>query len=965
MQLKSISLLFLFLFSFSTYLFSQTTAKNVKSLFLDSLNALIDSSESLHSTGVEIYLDGQFEESIALYQKAKDIRLSILKNSQFDKLDSSQQEIVLEGIIKSTHNIASAYYKMGKLEDAKIITLECIQIQTHFKKDRDFIVYKRMGRSYQLLADIVVETGELGDALNHYNSSLNFFFLGNYSSGQALTYLNLSYLYLLWREPDSLLKYSNKAKFHYQNFNNSLKVADCFMNSGLAYMIKKNHVKALHHFDQASHIYSQHQPESLESLSRNIHNKALTLGKLDQYQEAHFLLDSIIAKNINYKIFNLLAGNHSGKADLYYAEKKYREAKTHYQKSIQLHILAPQDKSSAIAIRNFLEKDAIFLVTDKPGLLDAMVGKAKALAGLEQYEQAQSVFDTTLQLLHKFRRDFRDNASKIQMAAIAKDLFEYAIELCIHPEVQDYDLAFQYAEMSRAFTLLEDVKHNQALKSLKDQGTILQKEYDLRLARNNLERQYQNASDPSVKNGILKALQDNKSDLDALSKILETNPEYQATMSDWAMPSTRQIKRKLLFRGQALVEYFVGEEHTYVFVLPKRGKLKVEKVAIGRDSLANLVDAFWDGLYFSAEEVELSKVLIAKYPNMAKDALLNQYVKSATGLYQLLFTPVKNLTSADKFIIIPDEALNNLAFDALLEHEPEFGNYSLFPYLGRAHTISYTHSVNLLKAMQGHVESDAILAFAPSFTGDVLKTKAPFGRLLNNKREVNDICSTNPGNCNKFLGHLATKDTFLKIVNGIPYKIIHLSTHGQADDRNPRNSYISFVQPHTELDTSQLLYASELYTLLLDVEMVVLSACETNKGLIRRGEGIMSFTRGLSAAGAKSVLSTLWSVDDRATRELMVAFYQNLSKDLPKDEALAKAKASLRNNGDFMHPYYWAGFVPIGNMQPGIEGSDNGVLWALGIVLIILVSSLLSKSALSAQESKRVLASWPIVKKLF
>ncbi|MDO8970542.1 MAG: CHAT domain-containing protein, partial [Saprospiraceae bacterium] len=115
------------------------------------------------------------------------------------------------------------------------------------------------------------------------------------------------------------------------------------------------------------------------------------------------------------------------------------------------------------------------------------------------------------------------------------------------------------------------------------------------------------------------------------------------------------------------------------------------------------------------------------------------------------------------------------------------------------------------------------------------------------------------------------------------------------------------------------LYARDLYTYTLNADMVVFSACKTGVGKLRRGEGIISMARAFSHAGAKSIVTTLWDVDDVASKDLLVDFYQQLQQGKTKDAALQQAKIDFltKNRGDggaMMHPFFWAGFIAIGDM---------------------------------------------------
>ncbi len=106
---------------------------------------------------------------------------------------------------------------------------------------------------------------------------------------------------------------------------------------------------------------------------------------------------------------------------------------------------------------------------------------------------------------------------------------------------------------------------------------------------------------------------------------------------------------------------------------------------------------------------------------------------------------------------------------------------------------------------------------------------------------------------------------------------------------------------------------AEVYALSLPADLVTLSACETALGEEVRGEGFIGLARGFLHAGARAVVASLWKVHDRATAELMKAFYVGvLQLGLPHDKALARAQKVLASQERFKSPYYWAGFVLYG-----------------------------------------------------
>jgi len=176
--------------------------------------------------------------------------------------------------------------------------------------------------------------------------------------------------------------------------------------------------------------------------------------------------------------------------------------------------------------------------------------------------------------------------------------------------------------------------------------------------------------------------------------------------------------------------------------------------------------------------------------------------------------------------------------------------------------------------------------------------------LPESRNEVETIASDLPKPSTILLGNHATKTAFTKLPLN-EYKVIHLALHGYADPEFPDRSALIFAPQSSPADDG-LLQVREIRTLPLNSELVTLSACDTGVGPV--GE----------EAGAQSVVSTLWEMEDRSTAQLMMAFYRHLSHREGKAEALREAQLELLKSGD--PPYYWAGFE--------LDGEPNATLFA-------------------------------------
>jgi CHAT domain-containing protein len=167
--------------------------------------------------------------------------------------------------------------------------------------------------------------------------------------------------------------------------------------------------------------------------------------------------------------------------------------------------------------------------------------------------------------------------------------------------------------------------------------------------------------------------------------------------------------------------------------------------------------------------------------------------------------------------------------------------------------------------------------------------------------------------------------------------------HSLTDDKDPSLSRLLFTLTPKDTTNDNDLTAAELYTTSLKADLAVLSACNTGFGTLNKGEGVMSLARAFTYAGVPSTVTSLWKVPDLTTREIMVDFYKNLKSGKTKDAALREAKLTYLNNAPesiAANPYFWAGFVPMGNMEAmnfeekrplSIWGILAGIVGVLGI----------------------------------
>ena len=335
---------------------------------------------------------------------------------------------------------------------------------------------------------------------------------------------------------------------------------------------------------------------------------------------------------------------------------------------------------------------------------------------------------------------------------------------------------------------------------------------------------------------------------------------------------------------------------------------------------------------------DLNKKIISYYGQLTdlvtnRDKLANLSLLSNQVFGALVPESVFEAIKGKKLTLITDYILQQIPFEAFVVNA-ETGSYLI-----ENTEIRYAYSMSYLDAKkQVHNEAEKeLFALAPvQFTGLGLP------ELLFSTSEVNEVEEIFPGKL--ALKNDATKTNFLDNIDN--FKIVHLSTHADAGEGG--DPWIALFD--------QKMFLNEIYANKNRAEMVVLSACNTSIGELKKGEGAMSLARGFFYSGAKSVVSSLWSTNDKSSKELMVAFYKGLDKGLTKSAALREAKMEYidRYRGSTISPAYWSALIVIGDNSPISSTSSDSLFWVSGILGILVLAGLyflFKKRKASAQGS--------------
>lgn len=487
--------------------------------------------------------------------------------------------------------------------------------------------------------------------------------------------------------------------------------------------------------------------------------------------------------------------------------------------------------------------------------------------------QAISFYQQAIEIKELIQSNLKIEELKVSFASDQINVYKNLIFLLL--QENQLKEAFNYVERAKARAFLDQIAngvrdfHTGAADGLLQQEQVLKKKIAvLRTQLIKLQNQPSNEGNidaiASVQSQLITC---EKGYTDLLTLFKLQSPEAASLVS--VDVATLKEIQSLLDVNTTLVEYFVTEQRTLVFIITSDSFQTVE-LKVSQEELTNKIEAF---RHFAT--------------------LKNPHPKSLQQLYQWLIAPLKNLLNTSRLAIVPHSVLHYLPFAALSTGDRYLcDDYILFT-----------------------LPSASILRFLPQkrkpSTGTLLAlgnptTVEPLPSLRFAEKEVNAIA--NLYNSQPLVGAAATKNAVFSQAENV--EILHLAAHGQFNKHNPLFSTV-YLASDTEDDGR--LEVHDIYKLDLTkaTNLVVLSACQTQMGELSKGDEIVGLNRAFLYAGTPCVMASLWSVNDKVTGLLMESFYTHLRSGVAVSEALRMAQMDTRV--EYAHPYYWAAFVLTGD----------------------------------------------------
>ncbi len=586
---------------------------------------------------------------------------------------------------------------------------------------------------------------------------------------------------------------------------------------------------------------------------------------------------------------------------------------------------------------------------------------------------AKTEIETAINIIESLRTQIASQQLRQSYFARNQDYYQFYIDLLmqLHQQNQSkgYDgEALHISERARARSLLELLTEASANIRQGIDPKLLEQERNLQQQLNDFEhRKYELLSTQHTQKELDEIKQKTDTVLAQLkqleAQIRATSPHYAALK--YPEPLTlQQIQQQVLDDDTLLLEYFLGEERSYLwavtktsitsYVLPKRNEIEAAAQTFRESLTPNSSANLETGL-------PLSQMLLAPVANQLGNKRL--LVVGDGALQSVPFAALPIPTSPPAPLDPPQSPRSggrteDKAFDAregsptppFPSREGGPGGLGYTPLLVQ-HEIITLPSASTVAIQRRQLQNRPTAAKKLAVVADPIfalndprfsTTPQPTPETPSNSALTRATRNLGLGDSAKVLDRLQYTGTEAKKIlalipetqrlqaldfnasrttatnpNLAQYQIIHLATHGLLDPINPELSGIVlslFDQKGKSQDGFLRLH--DIFNLNLPAELVVLSACETGLGKDVKGEGLVGLTRGFMYAGSRRVVVSLWSVNDRATSEVMAKFYQKMLQEGQNPvSALRAAQLEMWKSQQWQSPYYWAAFTIQGDWR--------------------------------------------------
>jgi CHAT domain-containing protein/Tfp pilus assembly protein PilF len=825
------------------------------------------------------------------------------------------------------------------------------------------------------MGNLYIEFGFYEDAKTSYRKALTTFekFFGEKDFRVATTYSNIGACYSNQLEYTNAVQYYTKARTIYEEVlpENHPFITAVYSDIGDMYNQFKKYDESVKYSARSVELMEKNQTKDTREYGYiNMYHAStlLELGRLDEARKHADMAIDVLKKTAEQY---LLSNAYTLSADVYHEMKADEKAEAHYQQAIALYkdtvnraiylgfslaaygefkyetkqyqeALSALDKSlyqfsienkdgKLKQLNDFQSVDLV--VSALPVRGDVLLALYDTTGDESYLNEALNTYQFVTGLYERIIKENKSERSKLLQIPKIVSNYEKAVEcaLLLADKTKDdryKQQAFSFAEQSKAIILWQYVHDSEARQFGKIPEAVTLEERRLKEKISFHEKKMDNFNsdggfERNDSTGI--ALKDEyfklRTSYDSLVKGLEEKyPDYYNLKYQRGDTDVTSISKGLK-AGEAVIEYLTGDENVFAFLVTASG---LEVFTLKNDAdILRLTENLRESL-------------------ISKD--IDAYTKHASGFFDNFFQPIHESLQKQKItdvIIVPDGVISYVPFEALLRKNEQAPDVDSYSYLIHDYTFHYQYAAGLIPTYAQIAQQNSsgdLMAFAPTFGSTASAEK--LSSLDFSVEEVENINELLGGD--RFVGEEATEAAFKKNVQD--YSIIHLATHAVLDDQDADRSRLHF-SPSDSTEDGRL-HAYELFNMTIPASLVTLSACNTGAGQFYKGEGVMSLSRAFAYAGCPSILTSLWQAQDRSTATLMHYFYENLSEGMNKAEALKLAKIRYLKESDKVKalPFFWAGFVLIGDDTP-LKKSRTG-LWmiVLGTTVVAFIVIGVSRS---------------------
>ena len=517
----------------------------------------------------------------------------------------------------------------------------------------------------------------------------------------------------------------------------------------------------------------------------------------------------------------------------------------------------------------------------------AHAGRADVFRSMNRDAKALEEYDRALEVIESLRGRLESGEFKMRYFASVADVYDRAIALQVVSEPQPAARGLHTVERARARSLSDLLVEARALPRVGLPAPLAERERKLTDRVGAAYLSLTEAKDEEARKAAMERLTDADQELQSFKvEVRRSAPQYADVV--YPRPSRlREIRQDVLRDDETLLRYFASDTQTLLWTVNKRQASFHELPH--PDELAAQVAEF-------LERVGKPGVHVGDDATRRADAKAE-----ALGRTLLVSKP----PAGHRLLVVPDGPLHYLPFEALRFDDR---------YVVEDHEVVTVPSATILTLMRDHPPEVADGGFLG--VGDTLPAPDDprFGPLPFSGQALDRIVSLFPADRTTLLkGNDSTKARLLRELQ-TRFRFLHFATHGWLDRDLPKY-YGLRLSPSSTGGEPEFLSLDDVFALELQSELVVLSACQSGLGEQLRGEGLVGLARAFLYAGARSLIVSLWAINDRSTAEFMEGFYGKLAQGRTIPEALRLAKLDFIDSDipARREPYRWAPFVLVGD----------------------------------------------------